>query len=154
MTMNQQPKLGPLKEGREPVDLKLGGTVLEESEPTWTLLSRFATIGLFMIGAIGALYFARSLLLPIVAATIIGVTLSPIQKYAEQSRVPPLVSAVLLVGIFLAGLWLAVTLFAAPLMEWVAKAPELGAVLKAKLRLLDRPLATLRELQAGLSGVV
>jgi predicted PurR-regulated permease PerM len=35
----------------------------------------------------------------------------------------------------------------APLTEWIAKAPEVGATIKQKLYVLDRPLAALRELQ-------
>src|SRR5262245_17848208 len=41
----------------------------------------------------------------------------------------------------------AVTLLAQPVSEWIAKAPEIGATIKQKLYVLDRPLAALRELQ-------
>jgi predicted PurR-regulated permease PerM len=42
---------------------------------------------------------------------------------------------------------IAVTLLAGPVTELIGKAPEIGAAVKQKLYVLDRPLAALRELQ-------
>jgi predicted PurR-regulated permease PerM len=44
----------------------------------------------------------------------------------------------------------AVTLLATPVSQWIGKAPEIGASLREKLYVLDRPLAALRELQGVL----
>jgi predicted PurR-regulated permease PerM len=38
-------------------------------------------------------------------------------------------------------------LIARPVSEWITRAPEIGAAIKQKLYVLDRPLAALRELQ-------
>jgi predicted PurR-regulated permease PerM len=40
-----------------------------------------------------------------------------------------------------------VTLLAQPVSEWIGKAPEIGASIKQKLYVLDRPLTALRDLQ-------
>ena len=48
---------------------------------------------------------------------------------------------------------LLVTLLAAPVAEWIGRAPEIGASLKQKLYVFDRPLAALRELQNALMPV-
>ena len=47
---------------------------------------------------------------------------------------------------------LTITLLAAPITEWIGRAPEIGASLKDKLAVLDRPLAALHELQTSLFG--
>jgi predicted PurR-regulated permease PerM len=122
------------------------------AEVSWEQLSQIALIGIGFVVAIAALYFARSILMPVLAATIIGITLSPIQKHAEKYRIPPIFTAAALVLAFCGGLWLAVTLVAGPLTDWVARAPELSGMLKEKMQLLDRPLAMLRDLQNALTG--
>ena len=43
-------------------------------------------------------------------------------------------------------------LIASPAMEWSSKLPELGALLKEKLHVFDRPLALWQELQSMLGG--
>jgi predicted PurR-regulated permease PerM len=123
------------------------------AEVSWEELSQFALISIGFVVAVAAFFFARSILMPVLAATIIGLTLSPIQKYAERYRIPPIVTGVALLLLFCGGLWLGILLAAGPLTEWVARAPELSGLLKAKLQLLDKPLAMLRDLQSTLAGV-
>ena len=43
---------------------------------------------------------------------------------------------------------------AGPVSEWIGRAPEIGASIKEKLSVLERPLAALRELQTALFGDV
>ena len=56
-------------------------------------------------------------------------------------------TALVLGAVLLAAAGGAVTLLASPLAEWIARAPEIGATIKQKLYVLDRPLAAVRELQ-------
>src|SRR5262249_30922157 len=91
--------------------------------------------------------FCRPLLLPVTAALVIGTTLAPIVKFAARHRISPWATAVVLGAALLAVAGAAVTLLAQPVSEWIAKAPEIGATIKQKLYVLDRPLAALRELQ-------
>jgi len=51
-----------------------------------------------------------------------------------------------------AGATFMVGLIASPVMEWSNKLPELGAQLKEKLHVFDRPLALWQELQSMLGG--
>jgi predicted PurR-regulated permease PerM len=73
--------------------------------------------------------------------------LAPIVKAAARHRVSPWATAVVLGAVLLAVAGTAVTLLAAPVSEWIAKAPEIGATIKQKLYVLDRPLTAMRELQ-------
>src|SRR5262245_17088998 len=106
-----------------------------------------ATVGIFVLLLVAALYLIRPVLLPVVAAMVIGTTLAPIVKAAARRRVSPWVTAVALGIVLIVIAGIAVTLLAAPVSEWIGKAPEIGAAIRQKLYVLDRPLAALRELQ-------
>src|SRR5262247_1703308 len=104
---------------------------VESAEDIWTPAAQMATVGIFVLLLGVCLFFCRPLLLPVAAALVIGTTLAPIVKG----------------GALLSVTGAAVTLLAQPVSEWIAKAPEIGATIKQKLYVLDRPLAALRELQ-------
>jgi predicted PurR-regulated permease PerM len=93
------------------------------------------------------LYFCRPVLLPVTAAMVVGTTFAPLMKASARRGVPSwlLAGVIALSLVALAGL--AVTFFAQPLTDWIARAPEMGAVIKQRLYVLDRPLSALRELQ-------
>lgn len=113
----------------------------------WMIASQAAVIGIFVIVLVSALYFARPVLLPVTAAFIIGMTLGPLIKWSETWGVPPWITALVLVGGLLLVAAVAVTLLSAPVAEWIARAPEIGATIKQKFYVLDRPIAALRDLQ-------
>ena len=116
-------------------------------EDIWTPAAHMATVGIFVLLLGVCLYFSRPILVPVVAALIIGTTLAPIVKRAVRYRISPWATAVALGAVLLVAAATAVTLLASPVSEWIAKAPDIGAAIKQKLYVLDRPLAALRELQ-------
>ena len=103
----------------------------------------------FLLGA--ALSFGRPLLLPILTAMVIGVTLAQIVKRAGRYGISPWITAVVLTLLLIGAIGLAVTLLAAPVAEWIGRAPEFGEIIKQKLYVFDRPLAAWRELQKVLN---
>jgi predicted PurR-regulated permease PerM len=112
----------------------------------------FALVALLIIAIVTVLYFAKAFFLPIVLAFIVGTMLSPAAGYLERHRIPRSVSAVLIVALACAGLAFIVGLIASPVMEWSTRLPELGALLKEKMHLFDRPLALWQQLQGLLGG--
>ncbi|MCZ7641785.1 MAG: hypothetical protein M5U33_02205 [Pseudorhodoplanes sp.] len=68
-------------------------------------------------------------------------------RAGERIGLPAPISAAVIVGAILAAAGSAITLLAEPAGEWIARAPEIGAQLKEKLYVLDRPLAALRALK-------
>ena len=120
---------------------------VDSAEDVWTPAAQMATVGIFVLLLGICLFFCRPLLLPVAAALVIGTTLAPIVKAGARRRISPWVTAVVLGAALLAAAGAAVTLLAQPVSEWIAKAPEIGATIKRKLYVLDRPLAALRELQ-------
>ena len=90
---------------------------------------------------------ARTILLPVVSAFVIGTMLGPLSAFASRYRVPSWLSATVLMAALIGLVWLAVTLLSAPVIEWIGKAPDIGSTIRDKLEVFERPLATLRELR-------
>jgi predicted PurR-regulated permease PerM len=111
-----------------------------------------ALVGLLIICIIAGLYLAKAFFLPITMAFIVGTMLSPAAKFLERYRIPRAVAAVLIVAAASAGVAFMVGLIASPAVEWSGKLPELGALLREKLHVFDRPLALWQELQSMLGG--
>jgi predicted PurR-regulated permease PerM len=125
---------------------------LETPQAFWRGASQTATVGMFLIFFVGALYLARTILLPITLALVIGTMLAPLTKTASRFGVPaPLTAAFLVLGFF-AAVSVGIMLAADPVREWIGKAPEIGAILKEKLHVLDAPLAALNEIRQSLSS--
>jgi predicted PurR-regulated permease PerM len=116
-------------------------------EDIWTPAAHMATVGIFVLLLVVCLNYSRPVLLPVVAAMIIGTTLAPIVKAGTRRRISPWVTAIALGALLLAVAASAVTLLSTPVSEWIAKAPDIGTTIKEKLYVFDRPLAALRELQ-------
>jgi predicted PurR-regulated permease PerM len=112
----------------------------------------FALISLLVITVVAVLYAAKAFFLPIVAAFVIGTMLSPAAGFLERHRIPRALSAVLIVSAVGAGVTFVIGLISSPLMEWSTRLPELGARLKDKLYIFDRPLALWRDLQGMIGG--
>jgi predicted PurR-regulated permease PerM len=70
----------------------------------------------------------------------------------ERYRIPRAVAAVLIVIAVGAAVTFMFGLIASPVMEWSNNLPELGARLKEKAHLFDRPLVLWQELQSMLGG--
>jgi predicted PurR-regulated permease PerM len=113
----------------------------------WQSAAQVATIGIFVLLLGAALHFSRPLLLPVLTAMVIGATLSPIVKAGAKYGVSPWLTSFALTLMLVAAVALAVTLIAAPIAEWIGRAPEIGALIKQKLYVLERPIAAWRELQ-------
>ena len=133
------------------------GLTITDPEPlrdiptVWRLAALVATLGMGGLAVVAGLYFGRSILLPVVAGLIVGVTLSPAVKFGTRHRVPAAISAVLVVLLLVVGIAMLITFFAAPLTEWIARAPEMGAVMTEKMRVFDYPLSVLHDIKGALA---
>jgi len=113
----------------------------------WRTAARVATIGIFLILVIVALDLARSLLLPIISAFVIGLMLGPLSTRAKAYGIPPLITAIVLWLLVIGVFYGVILLLSAPALDWIGKAPEIGSNIKEKLQVLDRPLAALQDLR-------
>jgi predicted PurR-regulated permease PerM len=112
----------------------------------------FALAGLLLIAVVAVLYVAKAFFLPVVMAIVAGTMLSPAATFLERRGVPRAVGAVLIVIAVTTLVAFIGALIAAPAMQWSSHLPELGAQLKEKLHVFDRPLAFWQELQTMLGG--
>src|SRR5262249_3114984 len=63
----------------------------------WRLAAMISTLVMGFLAMIAALYFGRAALLPVVAALVVGITLSPVTEFGRRFNIPPPVSAVTLI---------------------------------------------------------
>jgi predicted PurR-regulated permease PerM len=122
---------------------------LTSMDDIWGTAAQMAQVGIFVLLLIPCLYFSRAILLPVLAAVLIGTTFAPIIRWARHYGVSSWVTAVALVVLMMAVASLLVTLLAAPVTEWIGKAPEIGARIQQQLYVLDRPLAAFHELETA-----
>ena len=111
-----------------------------------------ALVGLLIICIIAGLYLAKAFFLPMTMAFIVGTMLSPAAGLMERFGIPRSLAAVLIVAAAGAGVTFMIGLIASPAMEWSSRLPELGALLKEKMHVFDRPLALWKELQGMIGG--
>jgi predicted PurR-regulated permease PerM len=117
----------------------------------WQAAAPIATTGTFFILFIVALYLARSILMPVAAALMIGIMLSPISERAAQYSIPRALTAIALVVLFIVLVALLITLFAVPLTDWIARGPEIGALVKQKLQVFSGPLAAWQDVKTAIT---
>jgi predicted PurR-regulated permease PerM len=116
----------------------------------WRATAQVATIGMFFIFFVTALYFARPILLPVTTAVVVGLMFGPLSSRADKLGVPVLVTAIVLWLLVVLAFYLVIILLASPIVDWLAKAPEIGENIRQKLQVLDRPIAALDSLREAL----
>lgn len=114
-----------------------------------SMAAQAATIGIFLFVFFVFLDQGRPVLVPLVSAVVIGWMLGPAHAFLGR-YLPSWASALLLILFFIVLVNGIITLMAAPVIDWIGKAPEIGKTLKEKLQVLDAPLASLRELQSAI----
>ncbi|MDQ6631197.1 MAG: AI-2E family transporter [Verrucomicrobiota bacterium] len=93
-----------------------------------------AILGIFIMGAIGFIYFAKSFLMPVVWAVLLTFLLKPVVRGLAKIKIPESVGAIIVMVIFLTLLSLAISNLVDPAKEWAAKAPESIRKVEKKLR--------------------
>jgi predicted PurR-regulated permease PerM len=135
--------------------LRQRGALGEPEKPvevtsTISLIAHAALIGIFVLALIAALDVARPILVPAVSAFIVTLTLGPLAARAERMGIPNVATALALWLLVLLVFYGALALIAAPVVEWIGKAPEIGQNIQQKLHVLDGPLQRLQQLRNAL----
>jgi predicted PurR-regulated permease PerM len=116
----------------------------------WRTAAQAATIGMFIILFIVALSLARPILLPVASAFVVTMMLGPLSARAGRYGIPSLLSAIVLWLLVIGVFYGAIVLLAAPAVDWLGKAPDIGRNIQDKLHVLDRPFAAIQELRNAL----
>jgi predicted PurR-regulated permease PerM len=107
-----------------------------------------ALTGLLVLAIIAALYLAKTLLLPIVSALVLGTMLAPAASFMQRHHVPrPVAAVAIVIGTF-GAFALIIALISAPLLEWTSRLPELAGLIRQRAAVFDRPLAILSEISS------
>lgn len=109
--------------------------------------ARLALIGIGIVVMLVTLQAGQVILAPVALAVVIGLMFGPVADWFEARGVPPALSAGFVVLLFLAVILIAVTSFAVPLSEWVARAPAIWEKLKTELMSWREPLQGVMGLQ-------
>lgn len=118
----------------------------------WAAAGQAATIGIFLLLFGAFLSIGHAILLPITAAAIAALTLAPPVRAAKRHGVPPWIAGIVILVVALSALSLIATALAGPVGEWVRRGPEIGALIRQKLTVLEPPLAALHQLENTLFG--
>ena len=93
----------------------------EDEQEWWRRASRISTIGIFVLLLGAFLFFARTLVAPIVAAAIISVIFGPLEEYATRYRIPPSLYALVCVVVVILAINLGLVLLGSLLADWTAR---------------------------------
>ena len=106
---------------------------------------RFALMGIFLIMLVASLNLARAIVLPIVLASLLTLSASPLVDRLARYRISPAVSAVLLVGALAVVVAIGAALLSPPIADMVAHAPDIAQTLRNRFDELSRPFLALGE---------
>jgi predicted PurR-regulated permease PerM len=81
-------------------------------------------IVLIVLGAIGFLYFARPVVLPVFLACVAGMTLKPLIRWSSGYRVPPALSAAILLCLLTGAIGVGFFQLGRPALTWMNEAPQ------------------------------
>lgn len=96
--------------------------------------------GLFLLAIFYTLFLTRSLLLPVVLATLLTYLLAPLVRIGAKAHVPRLLSSAIIVLGLLAALGYGFSSLVEPAAGWLEKAPVSFELLQKKIRPLKDPV--------------
>jgi predicted PurR-regulated permease PerM len=104
-----------------------------------------AVTGLFVLGVLYTLYFARVVVLPVVLASLLSFILSPIVRWLRRRGLPDAVGALAVLAVLSsASIYGAYTL-SAPAIEWLDTAPQAFRRIEDRLRFVRSTVAEVTE---------
>lgn len=108
-------------------------------------LARVALIGVFMLGVLYTLHFARSFFLPIVIAVLFDFLLSPIVRALKRLKIPEPMGAAIVMVVLVGTVVVAGVRLAPAASGWLTRAPETFDRVELKLQELRRPMEQVTE---------
>lgn len=116
-------------------------------------LMRSLVIGIFILMAAAALYFARAFFMPVMLAFLLALTLTPIVRFLRKRGIPELVSATLLVLLSIFVFVSAGYLLSGPVIDLINNSYSIGQQLTERLAQFKRPLERVMDLAHQLEAL-
>jgi len=96
---------------------------------------------ILILGVLYTLYFAKSLLIPLVLALLLALLLSPLVTCMKNLHIPRTVSSVVLLAAFMGAMGMLGTQLIAPAKKWAEALPEYSDALTEQLETLGESLS-------------
>src|SRR4051812_228754 len=103
------------------------------NDPRQGDLRTAALVMIASIALVAALYVGREFLVPIALAGVLSILFRPVVRWMERARIPTTLAAAIIVLTLIAAFVVAGYALAAPMKNWIARAPENFAVAEKKL---------------------
>ena len=104
------------------------------------------TLGLILLVLLTiGFYFAKEVFLPLMMATLLALTLSPLVRALHRVGLAPAVSATAMILVLAAAVGGAALLVSGPVSGWISDAPKLEAELQQKLHALATSVAVVQK---------
>lgn len=123
-----------------PVEIEQDKPIQVESIVNPTDIRSVALTGLFLMALLYTLYFTREVTLPVTLALLINFLLRPIIQKLEKFRIPPSISAALVMLVMISILGGLIYGLAQPARAWLQRAPAMMGEVGEKLQKLRRPV--------------
>lgn len=107
--------------------------------PSTIRLIRTLLVGLFLLAAIYALYFARDFIMPVILAFLLALMLTPIVRFLRKRGVPEALSATMLVLLSVLALASAGYFLSGPVIQLANEAPDIGRRISERLSEFRHP---------------
>lgn len=135
-----------------------GAGAAESTDPRLTAradthLMRSLLIGIFILMAIYALYFARAFFMPVILAFLLTLTLTPIVRFLRKRGVPEVVSATLLVVLSVCIFATAGYLLSGPVIDLINNTSSIGQQLSERMAQFRRPFERMMQIAHQLEGL-
>ena len=101
-----------------------GEPLLAEAITTTAAKTTPVQIVLIVLGTIAFLYFARPVVLPVFLACVAGMTLKPLIRWSTCCRIPPALSAAVVLCLLLAAIVIGFLQLGRPALAWMSEAPQ------------------------------
>ncbi|TKB29043.1 MAG: AI-2E family transporter, partial [Mesorhizobium sp.] len=116
-------------------------------------LMRSLLVGIFILMAIYALYFARAFFMPVILAFLLALTLTPIVRFLRKHGMPDVISATLLVLLSFCLVAVAGYLLSGPVIDLINNTSTIGQQLTERLAQLRRPFERIVEISHQVEGL-
>jgi predicted PurR-regulated permease PerM len=127
------------------------GAAVDRSISTAVRIQSFAITGLFVLAAIYAIYWAKPILMPVVAAVVLYIVLWPLVRLLARLSVPTPLGAAIVISGLLSIAATGVYFLADPAAAWLAQAPKVLSQVQAKIR---APVEELNKARQQVEGLV
>jgi predicted PurR-regulated permease PerM len=102
--------------------------------------------GIFFLLFMAALNAASAIAIPVAAAIVLKLVLQPAQRFLERLRLPPLLAALVLVALLIAGVAELGSLSSEPAAAWSAKLQESFPQFQQRLGFIRKPIQSAQKL--------